>query len=167
MTDIPARRSDFGAGRLFLADSRLALALLNYARHRALNRLFGVSREQANLLTFILAIGATHVTITTAGRVIRAPFRISGTDVATGGFLMREGAVGIAGPSASEVSPFATLLIIALAGGVAIPTLRRASHKLRATELRVRTLRERQYSNARRGMAAMARPAARVRTPPV
>jgi len=50
----------------------------------------------------------------------------------------------------SEVAPFVTLLGIAIAGGVAIPKLRRAAHRLRAAERRVRTLRERQYSMARR-----------------
>lgn len=135
-----------------LSDSRLAFAVLNHVRYRVLMRVFGVSREQANLLTFILALGAGHTAVTTAGRVVRAPFRVNKSDLAIGGFAMREAAIGVAGPSASEVSPFATLLTVALAGGVAIPTLRRATRRLRAAERRVRTLRERQYSVARRAM---------------
>ena len=39
----------FGAGQLALADSRLALALLNHLRYQALNKAFGTSREQANV----------------------------------------------------------------------------------------------------------------------
>ena len=50
--------ADFGAGRLLLADSRLTFAVLNDARYRTLNGVFGVSREQANLLTFVLLVGA-------------------------------------------------------------------------------------------------------------
>jgi hypothetical protein len=146
-------RSDFGAGQLFLADSRLAFTVVNHVRCRLLMRVFGVSREQANLLTFVLAIGASHVALTTAGRVVRAPFRVDGADVAMGGFAMREAAIGVAGPSAGEISPFATLLMIGLAGGIAIPRLRRAGRRLRVAERRVRTLRERQYSAARRAMA--------------
>jgi hypothetical protein len=146
-------RSDFGAGQLFLADSRLAFTVLNHVRCRLLMRVFGVSREQANLLTFVLAVGASHVAVTTAGRVVSAPFRVNGADVAIGGFAMREAAVGVAGPSAGDISPFATLLMLGLAGGIAIPSLRRATHRLRAAERRVRELRERQYSAARRAMA--------------
>ena len=147
-------RSQFGAGELFLADSRLAFAVLNVARVRILQRLFGISPQQANLLTFVMAVTAGHTAAKTAGRVVSAPLRISGMDVAMGSFLAREGAVGVAGPSAGEISPFATLVTIGLAGGLAIPALRRLSHTLRATERRVRTLRERQYSNARQAMAA-------------
>jgi hypothetical protein len=146
----PPRPSDFGAGQLFLADSRLALAVLNELRYRTLTHLFGVSRSQANLLTLVLVVGAGHTAVATAGRVVRAPLRITGADIAIGGVAMREAAVGVAGPSASEVAPFVTLLGIAIAGGVAIPKLRRAAHRLRAAERRVRTLRERQYSMARR-----------------
>ena len=52
----PNRRSDCGAGRLFLADSRLAFGMVNYARYQALNRVFGVQREYANLFTFVLLL---------------------------------------------------------------------------------------------------------------
>src|SRR5437762_783991 len=116
-------RSDFGAGQLLLADSRLAFTVLNHVRYRVLMRVFGVSREQANLLTLVLVLTAGHGALTTAGRVVKAPLRINGTDLVAGGFLMREGAMGVAGPSAAEVSPFATLLGLAIAGGIAIPTL--------------------------------------------
>jgi len=48
-------RVDFGAGQLFLADSRLAFAVLNHVRVRTLRRVFGISREDANLLTLVLS----------------------------------------------------------------------------------------------------------------
>src|SRR6476661_7082420 len=136
----PLRPSKFGAGQLFLADSRLAFAVLNELRYRALTHMFGVTRPQANVLTLVLAVGAGHTAVATAGRVVRAPLRITGGDVAMGGLAMRAAAVGVAGPTASEVTPFATLIGIAIAGGVAIPKLRRAAHRLRAAERRVRTL---------------------------
>src|SRR5512133_3775250 len=59
MTTTPVDRIDFGAGRLFVSDTRLALGALNYARYETLRRVFGVSREEANLLTFVLALGGT------------------------------------------------------------------------------------------------------------
>jgi len=140
----------FGAGQLFLADSRLAFYVLNHLRVRGLQRAFGISREQANLLTFVLALAVTQGAVTTAGRVVKAPLRLSGADAAIAGFTMREGAMGIAGPGAAEVSPFATLLTVAILGGLAVPGLRRSAHRMRELERRVRGLRERQYDAARR-----------------
>lgn len=151
------RRSEFGAGELFLADSRLAFVALNEARYRVLRRVFGVSRAQANLLTFVLALNASHAAAVTAEKVVTAPFRVAKVDVVISGFTMREAAVGAAGPRAAAVSPFATLLLIAVAGGMALPTLRRAAHQARLLERRIRTLRERQYSSARQFMADGAR----------
>jgi hypothetical protein len=150
-------RTGFGAGELFLADSRLAFVVLNELRYRAMRRVFGVSREQANLLTFAVALVGFEGAVTTAGRVIRAPLQISRMDVAMGGFMGREAAIGVAGPSAAEVSPFATLMTIAVVGGLALPTLRRTARRLRAAERRLRTLRESQYANARRATEARLR----------
>src|SRR6476646_8591703 len=92
-----SRRADFGAGDLFLADSRLLFIVLNQLRYLALRRVFGVSREQANLLTLVLVIVGTHGTLTTARRVVRAPLQLSGMDAAIGAFTVREGALGVAG----------------------------------------------------------------------
>jgi hypothetical protein len=146
------KRSDFGVGELFLADSRLAFMVLNEARHRTLRRIFGVSREQANLLTFAVAFTGFHGAANVAGRVVHAPFQISGADLAIGGFLGREGAIGVAGPNAAAVSPFATLLTIGIFGGLAYPALRRTARRMRAAERRLRSLRESQYATARRAM---------------
>jgi hypothetical protein len=148
------RRADFGAGQLFLADSRLAFAVLNHVRVRTLQRVFGISREQANLLTMVLLLTGTGTALTTAGRVVKAPLRISGMDVVIGGFAMREAAMGVSGPAAAEISPFATLITIALLGGLAMPRLRRSLRRMREIEHRVRLLRERQYASARRAMGS-------------
>jgi len=153
MAATPAnRRADFNAAELFLADSRLALTVLSQARYLLLRRMFGVSREQANLLTLVLLVTGAPRVFTTAGRVVRAPMKFSGMDAAIGAYVLRSGAMGMAGPSATEVSPFATLVTIAVIGGLALPTIRRAAHSMRAAEHRLRTLRERQYATARRAM---------------
>jgi hypothetical protein len=151
------RRADFGAGSLFLADSRLLLVVLNQLRYRALHRAFGVSREQANLLTLVLVMAGTQGTVTKAGRIVRAPFQIARMDAVIGGFTLREAAIGVAGRDAREVSPFATLLTLALVGGFALPAVRRTAHRLRAAERRLRTLRESQYASARRALRSYGR----------
>src|SRR4051794_37157932 len=87
----------FGAGRLFLADSRLALALLNEGRHRCMRGVFGVSGPDENILTVVLLLGATSATYGGARRVVRAPLRLTRGDGAMGALLVREAMAGVAG----------------------------------------------------------------------
>jgi hypothetical protein len=142
--------SAFGAGRLFLADSRMAFLLLNHFRYLALRRFFGVSREQANALTFVLAVGAAGGAYEAGRRVVRAPLRVSGRDVAIGGFALGEAALGLAGPANRSTRGFAALVAFALVGGLAVPGLTRAAHRLRATEQRLRSRRIGRYVAAGR-----------------
>jgi hypothetical protein len=141
----------FGPGRLFITDARLAFALANHLRYAALQRAFGTSREQANALTFVLALGALEVTHQTARRVFRfRPVRVSGTDAAMGGYVLREAALGIAGPPGRELPMFGTLVTAAVIGRLGLPGLRRAARGLRTAEQRVRLERIERYLAARR-----------------
>lgn len=135
----------FGSGRLFLTDSRLALAFLNQGRYWALRRAFGVSREQANLLTAVVALAAADAAYETTRRVLRAPLGIDAGDAALGWFMAREASLRIVGPTDRDVPLAATLLTLAAVGGVALPGLRRAAQSIRAAERRVRLERIRRY----------------------
>jgi hypothetical protein len=84
----------FGTARLFLADSRLALLVLNHARLAVMRSVFGVSREQANLLTFVLALGAAEGAYVTARRAIRAPLRVRDEDVGIAALALRSASGG-------------------------------------------------------------------------
>ena len=137
--DRASRPNQFGAGRAFLGDSRLALWTLNEARYLTLKRVFGASREEANLLTFVLALTAANGAYA-AGHRARAALP-SGADAAMGGFVMREAALGIAGPGARAVPWVGTLVGLAMLGGLAGPGLRRAVHEIRAAEHDLRTRR--------------------------
>jgi hypothetical protein len=137
-----------GAGQVFVGDARLAVTALNLARHLALTRVFGVPREQANLLTFVLALGAASGASATARRVVRGPFALSRSDAGMGGFLMREAVLGIAGPAARKVPLAGTILTVAMLGALA-PGLRRRIHGIRAAELRVRRNRMSVYTASR------------------
>src|SRR4051794_2110845 len=146
-----AAESEFGAGRLFLADSRIAFALLNHVRYLALNRMFGTSREQANLLTAVLVVTAAGAAYESGQRMIRAPLPVSGADVAMGGFALREAALGVVGPSNRNVRGFVPLVAFALVASLAVPGLRRVARDLRAAEARVRSRRIGRYVAAGRG----------------
>jgi len=136
----------FGTGRLVLADSRLAFHMANHLRHLVLRRMFGVSREQANLLTFVLAAGAADATYLAARHAVRAPLGLNGTDAALGGLVLRESALGFAGPAGRAAPWFGTLLAFAVLRGVVHPRMRRAVGSARATEQRLRQQRISRYT---------------------
>jgi hypothetical protein len=137
----------FGTPQLFLTDSRLALTVVNHLRHQALHRVFGTSPEQDNALTFVLMLGAASSAYETAQRI--RGWHPSRWDAELGTVLAREAVVGIGGPGAQAIPGFAALVTFALVGGVALPRLRRAAHRLRVAEHRVRTARIARYAQLR------------------
>jgi hypothetical protein len=153
----------FGKSELFLTDSRLVLGVLNHLRYQALNRAFGVSREQANVVTAILLLGAADGAYEAARRIAGIRPHVSGTDAALGAITLRNASLGIAGPSVRAVPGFGTLVAFAIAGGFVAPALRRTAHRvraaeqrLRATEERIRRERIRRYAAARERVGASA-----------
>jgi hypothetical protein len=139
---------DFGTGRLALADSRFALAVLNHGRRWAVARVFGVTGAQADALSLILALGAAEATLEGVRHALRNPFGLTGTDAVMGVFGLREATLAIAGPAAGEVPRFPAVVMLAMVVGVGIPGLRRARHNLRALEHRLRSERIRRYRAA-------------------
>jgi hypothetical protein len=161
--DMEKTSAGFGTERLFLADSRLALAVLNHLRYQALNRAFGVSRDQANVLSVVLLLGAADTAYEAARRISGTRLHVSGTDAALGAIALRDASLGIAGPSVRAIPGFGALVGFAILGGFAAPALRRTAHRirvaeqrLRAAERRVRRERIRRYTAARDRMRASA-----------
>ena len=145
----------FGTPQLFVTDSRLVLTVLNHLRYQALNRVFGTSREQANLLTVVLLLGAADSAYEYARRI--SGMRLHVSDAGLGTIALREAALGVAGPGARQIPGFGTLVALALLGGLAVPGLRRAAKRIRAAEKQVRRARIRRYEAERdrlRGNAA-------------
>jgi hypothetical protein len=142
-----APQPEFGTGRLFLADSRLALGVLNQLRYQTMERWFGVSREHANLVTFVVVVGAADAAYETTRRIMRAPPLPSAADTAIGAVALRDAVLGIAGP-ADRHGPLVTLLTVGVLGGLAAPAVRRASVSLRAAERRLRERRIGRYRAA-------------------
>src|SRR3954470_16311537 len=145
----PPRPSHRGAARAFIGDARLAATAANQLRLVALRRVFGASPAEANALTFVLALTAADASLRTARRVshLAVPSR---SDAAIGGFLLRDAALGVAGPAARDFRFVGSLLAAAMLAGVALPELRRAGVGLRDAERRVREQRIRAYAAAGR-----------------
>jgi hypothetical protein len=144
---------EFGTGRLFLADSRMALAVLNHVRYQVLERSFGVSREQANVLTFVLVASAADAAYVATRKVVRVPLRLSATDSAIGAIALRDAALRVVGPEAREGPLVGTLLAFAIVGRFALPALREGTARLRAAERRVRERRIGRYRAVTRSAA--------------
>ena len=151
-------RAEFGKSELFLTDSRLVLGVLNHLRYQALNRAFGVSREQANVVTAVLLLGAADGAFEVARRITGFRPHVSGADAALGAIAVRDASLGIAGPSVRAVPGFGALVAFAIAGGFALPALRRTARKMRAAEQRLRAAEERiRRERIRRYVAARER----------
>jgi len=143
----------FGTSKLFLTDARLALGVLGQLRHQALNRVFGTSREQANVLTAILLLSAADGTYEAARRF--SGMRISGTGAAFGAVALRDAALRVAGPGVRQLPGGGTLLAVAILGGLAAPSVRQAAQRMRAAEQRLRDAEQRVRSERiRRYVAA-------------
>ncbi len=150
-----AETSDARAARVFLYDAGLVLTLANHARHLVLSRGFGVSRDQANLLTGVLVLGAAEATYATMRRALHSP--VSARGASTGALALREGALVLGGPAARRVPGYGALVALALAGGVALPLLRRGAHRARTAEQNQRERRKRAFEAMRRGTAGAGR----------
>jgi len=145
----------FGTERLFLADSRLAAVVLNDVRHRALRGVFHCAPDADNLLTAVLALSAASVAYETGRRMLHP--HITRGDLLSGGLLVREAAIGVAGPGARTTPLFGTLLGAAIIGRLSLPVIREAVHVAREAEHRLRLQRIRQYMGAGRDGAPVAR----------
>lgn len=134
------RLEDTGGARLLVSDMRVAFLLLNEARYRTIQRLFGVSRDQVNLTTAIAALvlaGAVH---DRAEQMLNAPGAPSATDAALGAGVLRELIYGAAGPWSRDTPLFGTLVTIAVLGGLAKPAVGVSVRNIRASSRRMKLL---------------------------
>ncbi len=126
-----------GFARLFFGDVAIVFMLLNDSRHRTVTRVFGVTRDDSNLVT-VLAIGSAAVAVHgTAARVGAMRPHPSRSDGLIGASVLREAALGIAGEPSRAVPAAGALIGLALVGKSSRPMLRRT---VRTTEESVRSV---------------------------
>jgi hypothetical protein len=114
----------FGGIRLLVADARVVSLLINDARCRTMERLFGIPRDEPSGLATLIALA-----LLAEGFRTHAPHRptgLSSTALAFGFGTVREAAYDVAGPWARESSYFGTLLAFALVGATARTITRRS-----------------------------------------
>ena len=122
---------------MFLSDMRLAFLVANEVRHRVIERLFHVPRDQANLATFV-GLLALAEGVGANAQHLRASARSPSTaDNVIGAAAVSELLSAIAGPSSRDAPWVGGLLAIAAVGAVARATVGKSargvwgsSHKL-------------------------------------
>ncbi len=119
----------FGGARLLAADARVVSLLIDDARRRAMQRLYGIPQdEKSGLVTLIAAL------LLARGLRERAPSRPTPPTLSAAAFVfgsLREVAYDVAGPRARESSYFGTLLAFALAGAGARMVVRKSVHEVK------------------------------------
>ena len=127
-----ALRELYGGGKLLLTDSKIALLFGDEARVRALNRLFGLSREQANLATAVALLLLVQAAADAKQRLVAQGATPTAGDSAIWVVVARELLAGVAGPSSRDTPLLGTLITIAFLGGAARRIAIKAGHAIRS-----------------------------------
>lgn len=129
-------RESGGALRL-AGDTRIALALINEARYRAIVRVFGCSREQANVASFVAAALIAAQVHERWRRLADATVGPALPDELLGAAVLRNLLSGAAGPAVRDSPQLSNLLlaVVILTGGGPLVArslrgIRHASHRL-------------------------------------
>jgi len=124
--------------RLFISDLEVAYHLLTEARYRTLERLFGVSRDQANLLTVVALLTLAESMRRSAERVsnVQGPSR---ADTMLGAAVLREAVYGVGGVTADQTRMFGVLVAIAVVARLSAPAVRSAVHNVRTGSQRLQS----------------------------
>lgn len=127
-----------GGARLLRTDVRVAHLLANEARDRAAARLFGVSPDDAFLVT-IIALGlAARAVHDRAVRVLDAPGVPSFGDTVIAAGALRQAAQRIQGTPSTKSPALDLLVLSAFVSALAVPSVRASLRWVRASTHRLR-----------------------------
>ena len=130
------RREPTGGRELFLIDASAGFALANEARYRTLERVFGIRRTDANLLTAVMALMVAN-SVYEKVESARRPRPPSIPDIAIGVGALRETIYGVAGPASRDTPLGGTLIALAVLGGLVRPPVIRSIRQARTSSRRV------------------------------
>jgi hypothetical protein len=140
----------FSGAQLLVSDIRTAWLLLNAARYRALERVFGVTGEQANLLTFVALLMLAEGGFERTHRLLDDAGPPSVADSVLGVATVRAFGQMIAGPTSRETPLFGTLVTIAVVGSFLRPALVRGSREFAQFSYQAREAFSHRYASDRR-----------------
>ena len=122
--------------RLLASDIRITSLLVNDARYRTVQALFGVRRDQVNLVTLIAAMALAEAAHKKTEQLLAAGPTRSNAILGLG--LVSALGNGIAGPTSPQTPLFGLLVGSALLGGVGVRALRRSAHGVKACAHHIR-----------------------------
>jgi hypothetical protein len=125
-----------GGTALFLGDATGAFLLANEARYRTLEA-FGIRREDANMATAIGLLILANAAYERAHRPQPPKPQTAVADLAIGIGALRESIYGVAGPSAADTPLAATLIALAILGGLVRQPAARGMRGLKASSRRL------------------------------
>lgn len=120
-----------GGARLLAGDARVAFVLVNEARYRAMANVFGATRDQANLATFIAGLVLAHEIHEWWRRLMSGPEFPTVPDDVLGVAVVRELLSRAAGPGVSDSPELSNLLLAAFVAAGGAPVVIRAMKGLR------------------------------------
>jgi hypothetical protein len=126
------REGYFGGARLLVSDSRVVYLLLNDARGRVMERVFGVPKDKSALLTVVALATLAQAVHDKAERVFNVPGPPSQGDTVLVAAALNEALHGIAGAGSRDAPFFGALVTIALLGASVRPALRASFRGIRA-----------------------------------
>ncbi len=136
---------DIGGARLLASDARAALMLVNEARYRTFERLFGIPRDEVNLTTAIAALVLIGAAQDVNERVIKGPGGPTVADFLLGAATVREVTYGAAGPSSRDTPLFGTLVTMAVLAGILRPGVAKSIRGIKASSHQMHTMFNRRY----------------------
>jgi hypothetical protein len=128
----------FSGAEQLTSDTGVALLLLRDARNRACARLFGVSEQDAGLVTIIALAMLAHAANRKAHEVLNAIGPIHRSDAWIGEGVLNEGFYRIAGDASRDVQFIGSLILASVLLRSLRPVLRLSVHDLRVAAHRLR-----------------------------
>lgn len=123
--------------QLLLVDARAAFALANEARHRSLERVFGIQRSDANLLTALFALTVANSIYERVHRPKPPRPSTAVADLTIAAGALRESIYEVAGPASRDTPLGETLIALAILVGLAGPPVARSVREVRASSRRL------------------------------
>jgi hypothetical protein len=116
----------FGGARLLAADARVVRLLIDDARRRAMQRLYGIPRDQPSGVETVMTLAVIAAAIRSSAP--SPPSKPSLSDTTWGFGMLREVGYSVAGPWARETPGFGALIAFALVGAGTRVAVRKSVH---------------------------------------
>jgi hypothetical protein len=114
----------FGGARLLISDSTVAYLLLNEARGRVVQRMFGVPKNNSALVTVIALAALAEAIHENARKALKGPAAPSQGDSLLGFAIVNEVLRGLAGAGSGDSPFFGPLVTFALVSASIRPAVR-------------------------------------------